>query len=99
MELYFTDAIGFSRPGKALIMANSADEVVEKVHRYIEQFPQYRLFKTEMVTGEESDTVDHVVKVKKLQYQPVSSNVKEIDLLDCGGLNEDVAIGNQLNYN
>lgn len=99
MNLYFTDAIGFSKPGKAFIRAISVDEAIQKTMEFLSQYPHYQLFKTLMVVGEEPDEVDFVIRMVAVSYKSVMHSMSDIDMLDCGGLNEDPTIGNGLYIN
>jgi len=99
MNLYFTDAIGFSKPGKAYIRSVSVDEAIQKTMEFLSQYPHYQLFKTLMVVGEESDEVDFVIRMVAVPYKPVGHSTPDIDMFDCGGINEDPAIGNGLYIN
>ncbi len=93
MNLYFTDSIGFSKPGQALIRAVSAEDAIQKISEFITNYPQYQLFKTKMVPGCESDEIDFDIKLEPLTYESKSNNTPDIDIIDGGGLNQDPPVG------
>jgi len=94
MNLYFTNAIGFSKPGVAIIKAISVSDAIHKISDFITEYPQYQLFKTEIVQGTESDEIDFTIFLKLLAKQSICDFNTDIYIIDTGGLNEDPPIGN-----
>ena len=97
MYLYFTDAIGFSKAGKAIVKAHSTTDAIQKIAEFIDNYPHYQLFKTKIITGVESDEIDFDIMLTLIEGATVSDDSNcDINILDSGGLNEDPAIGNGL---
>jgi hypothetical protein len=96
MKLYLTDAIGIVRPGLAFVKAESETEAVQKVSDFVMAYPHYRIFRTRLVPGAESDEVDYEIDMSCKLYAMMdflANEFADIDLLDSGGLNEEPGIG------
>ena len=93
MNLYFTDCIGFSKPGKAIIRATDANDAIQKISEFVARYPQYQIFKTKQIPGAESDEIDYDITLKPLTYESVHNATPDIDILDAGGLNQDPPVG------
>lgn len=92
INLYFTDAIGYIRPGLALIKATSVADAESKIFKYIEEYPHFQLFKTNMI-----GTHYHIKLTHATNLNPDRSLLEQSDikLFDTGGINEepDIAPG------
>lgn len=99
MNLYFTDAIGFSRPGVAIIKAESPTEAAQKIAEFITEYPHYQLFKTKIIPGEESDEIDYTILLKPLVKQAICDFNTDIHLIDGGDINIDPPISNNMYIN
>ena len=62
MNLYLTDAIGVNKPGTAHVAADNETEATQKIIEFLDNNPEYKLFKTKHIIGNESDEIDYTIK-------------------------------------
>lgn len=81
-HIYFTNAIGQTKPGKAFIKANSYKHAKQLILNYI-NINNLSLFKTKIIVGEESDEIDFDILLVKLEiFNGLNfSNDIEIDII------------------
>lgn len=86
MNLYYTNAIGTLYPGQAFIKALSETEAIQKIVEFITKYPIYKLYRTKVILGQETDEIEFDIVLNKLDTLSIENTCVDIDLVNDGTL-------------